>query len=204
MTAKVDLRPLGVKIAEKKKIDLPRVIAMVLILVFIVTSCFTSVYGIFVLRELVAKRQALEASVEKLTLEGKRLDGYIAQNKEKLDLYEKALSLLREDIPSVEFFSAVMASLPNEVWLSQVRLLPGRADVEGYAFAENDVAAFALKLLNSSVVNTISPLVTTKETKRTKGEQESSLVKFSFSCELKDFMSTHDVVEGAEKDEIKR
>jgi len=50
MTAKVDLRPLGVKIAEKKKIDLPRVIAMVLILVFIVTSCFTSVYGIFVLR----------------------------------------------------------------------------------------------------------------------------------------------------------
>ncbi|KRT35194.1 PilN domain-containing protein [Acetomicrobium hydrogeniformans] len=204
MTVKVDLRPLGVKIAEKKKIDLPRVIAMVLILVFIVTSCFTSVYGIFVLRELVAKRQALEASVEKLTLEGKRLDGYIVQNKEKLDLYEKALSLMREDIPSVEFCSAVMASLPNEVWLSQVRLLPGRADVEGYAFAENDVAAFALKLLNASVTSSVSPLVTSKETKKGKDEYERTLVKFSFSCTVKDLVGMQELAKGAKKDEVER
>ncbi|HOB10630.1 MAG: PilN domain-containing protein [Acetomicrobium sp.] len=204
MTVKIDLRPLGVKIAERKKVDLPRVIAIALILVFIVTSCFTSVYGIFVLRELVARRQALEASVEKLTLEGKRLDGYIAQNKEKLDLYEKALSLLREDIPSVEFFSAVMASLPNEVWLSQVRLVPGRADVEGYAFAENDVAAFALKLLNASVTSSISPLVTSKETKKGKDEYERTLVKFSFTCDIKDFLGTFEVAKGAEKDEVER
>jgi len=204
MTVKIDLRPLGVKIAERKKVDLPRVIAIALILVFIVASCFTSAYGIFVLRELTARRQALEASVEKLTLEGKRLDGYIAQNKEKLDLYEKALSLLREDIPSVEFFSAVMASLPNEVWLSQVRLVPGRADVEGYAFAENDVAAFALKLLNASVTSSISPLVTSKETKKGKDEYERTLVKFSFTCDIKDFLGTFEVAKGAEKDEVER
>ena len=204
MTVKIDLRPLGVKIAERKKVDLPRVIAIALILVFIVTSCFTSVYGIFVLRELVAKRQALKASVEKLTLEGKRLDGYIAQSKEKLDLYEKALSLLWEDIPSVEFFSAVMASLPNEVWLSQIRLLPGRADVEGYAFAENDVAAFALKLLNASVTSSISPLMTSKETKKGKDEYERTLVKFSFICDIKDFLGIFEVAKGAEKDEVER
>ncbi|HXK98659.1 PilN domain-containing protein [Acetomicrobium sp.] len=204
MTVKIDLRPLGVKIAERKKVDLPRVIAIALILVFIVASCFTSAYGIFVLRELTARRQALEASVEKLTLEGKRLDGYIAQNKEKLDLYEKVLSLLREDIPSVEFFSAVMASLPNEVWLSQVRLVPGRADVEGYAFAENDVAAFALKLLNASVTSSISPLVTSKETKKGKDEYERTLVKFSFTCDIKDFLGTFEVAKGAEKDEVER
>ena len=142
--------------------------------------------------------------MEKLTLEGKRLDGYIAQNKEKLDLYEKALSLLREDIPSVEFFSAVMASLPNEVWLSQVRLVPGRADVEGYAFAENDVAAFALKLLNASVTSSISPLVTSKETKKGKDEYERTLVKFSFTCDIKDFLGTFEVAKGAEKDEVER
>lgn len=204
MTVKIDLRPLGVKIAERKKVGLPRVIAIALILVFIVASCFTSAYGIFVLRELTARRQALEASVEKLTLEGKRLDGYIAQNKEKLDLYEKVLSLLREDIPSVEFFSAVMASLPNEVWLSQVRLVPGRADVEGYAFAENDVAAFALKLLNASVTSSISPLVTSKETKKGKDEYERTLVKFSFTCDIKDFLGTFEVAKGAEKDEVER
>lgn len=204
MTVKIDLRPLGVKIAERKKVDLPRVIAIALILVFIVASCFTSAYGIFVLRELTARRQALEASVEKLTLEGKRLDGYIAQNKEKLDLYEKVLSLLREDIPSVEFFSAVMASLPNEVWLSQVRLVPGRADVEGYAFAENDVAAFALKLLNASVTSSISPLVTSKETKKGKDEYERTLVKFSFTCDIKDFLGTFEMAKGAEKDEVER
>ena len=204
MTVKIDLRPLGVKIAERKKVDLPRVIAIALILVFIVASCFTSAYGIFVLRGLTDRRQALEASVEKLTLEGKRLDGYIAQNKEKLDLYEKVLSLLREDIPSVEFFSAVMASLPNEVWLSQVRLVPGRADVEGYAFAENDVAAFALKLLNASVTSSISPLVTSKETKKGKDEYERTLVKFSFTCDIKDFLGTFEVAKGAEKDEVER
>lgn len=204
MTVKVDLRPQGVKIAEKRKVDIPRVVAVVLLLVFIVVSCFTSVYGVFVLRQLTAQRQLLEASVEKLTLEGKRLDGYIVQNKEKLNLYEKALALMQEDIPSIEFFSAVMASLPDSVWLSQVRLSAGRADVEGYAFAENDVAAFAFKLLNATVVNSISPLVTSKETKRERDQAERTLVKFSFSCDVKDFMDTLEVAKGAEKDEVER
>ena len=165
MTVKVDLRPLGVKIFEKKKVDLPRVVALVLILVFVVVSCFTTVYGIFVLKELSAERQALEASVEKLTQESKRLDGYIADVAGRLDLYGKALALLREDIPSIEFFTAATAALPENVWLSDVQVVPGKASVNGYAFAENDIAAFALKLLNASVVSSISPLVTSKEEK---------------------------------------
>lgn len=204
MTVKVDLRPQGLKLAERKKVDLPRVVALALLSVFVVTSSFTVAYGLFILRDLKSQRQFLQESVDRLASENKRLDGYIAENKKRLDQYEKALSMLKQELSSIEFLFATIVSLSDDVWLSQVRQVPGRADVEGYAFAENDVAAFALKLLNSSVVNTISPLVTTKEMKRTKGEQESSLVKFSFSCELKDFMSTHDVVEGAEKDEIKR
>lgn len=204
MTVKVDLRPQGLKLAERKKVDLPRVVALALLSVFVVTSSFTVAYGLFILRDLKSQRQLLQESVDRLASENKRLDGYIAENKKRLDQYEKALSMLKQELTSIEFLFATIVSLSDDVWLSQVRQVPGRAEVEGYAFAENDVAAFALKLLNSSVVNTISPLVTTKETKRTKGEQESSLVKFSFSCELKDFMSTHDVAEGAEKDEIKR
>lgn len=204
MTVKVDLRPQGLKLAERKKVDLPRVVALALLSVFVVTSSFTVAYGLFILRDLKSQRQFFQESVDRLASENKRLDSYIAENKKRLDQYEKALSMLKQELPSIEFLFATIVSLSDDVWLSQVRQVPGRADVEGYAFAENDVAAFALKLLNSSVVNTISPLVTTKEMKRTKGEQESSLVKFSFSCELKDFMSTHDVVEGAEKDETKR
>ena len=204
MTVKVDLRPLGVKIAEKKKVDLPRVIALVLILVFVVVSCFTTVYGIFVLKELSAERQALEASVEKLTQESKRLDGYIAEVTERLDLYGKALALLREDIPSIEFFTAATAALPENVWLSDVQLVPGEANVNGYAFAENDIAAFALKLLNASVVSSISPLVTSKEERKGSEGQGQALVKFSFSCTVKDLVGMQELAKGAEKNEDKR
>lgn len=201
MTAKIDLRPLGVRIAERKKIDLPRTIALVLILVFVLTSCFTTVYGIFILKVLTAERQSLESSVEKLSLENKRLDGYIAQSKAELDLYEKALLLLREDVPSVEFFSAITAALPGNVWLSDVQMVPGKADVNGYAFAEGDIATFALKLLNASVVNSISPLVTSKEKS---SEGQDMLVKFSFSCSIKDLLTMLQMAKGAEnKDEAK-
>lgn len=204
MTVKVDLRPLGVKIFEKKKVDLPRVVALVLILVFVVVSCFTTVYGIFVLKELSAERQALEASVEKLTQESKRLDGYIAEVTERLDLYGKALALLREDIPSIEFFTAATAALPENVWLSDVQLVPGEANVNGYAFAENDIAAFALKLLNASVVSSISPLVTSKEERKGSEGQGQALVKFSFSCTVKDLVGMQELAKGAEKNEDKR
>jgi len=204
MTVKVDLRPLGVKIFEKKKVDLPRVVALVLILVFVVVSCFTTVYGIFVLKELSAERQALEASVEKLTQESKRLDGYIAEVTERLDLYGKALALLREDIPSIEFFTAATAALPENVWLSDVQLVPGEANVNGYAFAENDIVAFALKLLNASVVSSISPLVTSKEERKGSEGQGQALVKFSFSCTVKDLVGMQELAKGAEKNEDKR
>lgn len=199
MTVKVDLRPLSVRIFEKKKVDLPRVVALVLILVFVVVSCFTTVYGIFVLKELSAERQALEASVEKLTQESKRLDGYIAEVTKQLDLYGKALALLREDVPSIEFFTAATAALPENVWLSDVQLLPGKANVNGYAFAENDIAAFALKLLNASVVSSISPLVTSKEERRGSEGQGRALVKFSFSCTVKDLVGMQELAKGAEK-----
>ena len=204
MTVKVDLRPLSVRIFERKKVDLPRVIALVLILVFVVVSCFTTVYGIFVLKELSAERQALEASVEKLTQESKRLDGYIAEVTERLDLYGKALALLREDIPSIEFFTAATAALPENVWLSDVQLLPGKANINGYAFAENDIAAFALKLLNASVVSSISPLVTSKEERRGSEGQGQALVKFSFSCTVKDLVGMQELAKGAEKNEDRR
>ena len=204
MTVKVDLRPLGVKIFEKKKVDLPRVVALVLILVFVVVSCFTTVYGIFVLKELSAERQALEASVEKLTQESKRLDGYIAEVTERLDLYGKALALLREDIPSIEFFTAATAALPENVWLSDVQLVPGEANINGYAFAENDIAAFALKLLNASIVSSISPLVTSKEERKGSEGQGQALVKFSFSCTVKDLVGMQELAKGAEKNEDKR
>ena len=204
MTVKVDLRPLGVKIFEKKKVDLPRVVALVLILVFVVVSCFTTVYGIFVLKELSAERQALEASVEKLTQESKRLDGYIAEVTKQLDLYGKALALLREDVPSIEFFTAATAALPENVWLSDVQLVPGKANVNGYAFAENDIAAFALKLLNASVVSSISPLVTSKEERKGSEGLGQTLVKFSFSCTVKDLVGMQELAKGAEKNEDKR
>ena len=203
MTVKVDLRPTGVKVAEVKKVDLPRLVALVLILIFIVVSSFTTVYGIFVLRELTAERQALEASVQRLTLESKKLDGYIAEVTGQLDHYGKALAILREDTPSIEFFSVATAALPSSVWLSQVKMVPGKADVEGFAFAENDIAAFALKLLTASVVDSISPLVTSKETKRD-GNMEETLVKFSFSCNVKDLTGMLELAKGAEKDETKR
>ncbi|WP_332636762.1 hypothetical protein [Acetomicrobium sp.] len=46
--------------------------------------------------------------------------------------------------------------------------------------------------------------MTSKETKKGKDEYERTLVKFSFTCDIKDFLGTFEVAKGAEKDEVER
>lgn len=199
----VDLRPNEIKVVEGKKIDLSRVIALTLIVVFVVVSCFVIIYGFFIMKRLATERQILEADTKKLILENKKLDSYLAEVDAQLDLYENALTLLKEDILSIEFLTALVAALPDNVWLTGLKVVSGRADVNGYAFAENDIAAFALKLLNVNVVRSISPLVTSKGEERNLEVQGHTTVKFNFSCILEDLVSIQDPVKGAEGDEDK-
>jgi len=199
----VDLRPNEIKVVEGKKIDLSRVIALTLIVVFVVVSCFEIIYDFFIMKRLATERQILEADTKKLILENKKLDSYLAEVDAQLDLYENALTLLKEDILSIEFLTALVAALPDNVWLTGLKVVSGRADVNGYAFAENDIAAFALKLLNVNVVRSISPLVTSKGEERNLEVQGHTTVKFNFSCILEDLVSIQDPVKGAEGDEDK-
>jgi len=200
---KVDLRPFEIKMVERKKIELSRVIALALILMFVIISCFAIIYDMFIFKGLVRERQILETSIEKLVLENKKLDGYVAAVAAQLDLYENAWTLLKEDISSIEFLTSVVAALPNNVWLSDLKIVSRRADVNGYALTENDIAAFALSLLNTNVVESISPLVTSKEGKDLE-TQDQILVKFNFSCTLKDLFSMQEPFKGAEGDAVKR
>jgi len=199
----VDLRPNEIKVVEGKKIDLSRVIALTLIVVFVVVSCFVIIYDFFIMKRLATERQILEADTKKLILENKKLDSYLAEVDAQLDLYQNALTLLKEDILSIEFLTALVAALPDNVWLTGLKVVSGRADVNGYAFAENDIAAFALKLLNVNVVRSISPLVTSKGEERNLEVQGHTTVKFNFSCILEDLVSIQDPVKGAEGDEDK-
>ena len=98
----VDLRPNEIKVVEGKKIDLSRVIALTLIVVFVVVSCFVIIYDFFIMKRLATERQILEADTKKLILENKKLDSYLAEVDAQLDLYENALTLLKEDILSIE------------------------------------------------------------------------------------------------------
>jgi len=181
MKVKLDLRPRSLVESRRRKVNAARVLLVSLFLAFLLVGgvtfglAFLKVSGmgsqVAMLNDQVAIQQAQNL---KMSNEIKRLAGVEA-------VYVSALTLLQEELPALEFLNSIETSLPMGVWISSVSVTPGKANIKGNAYVENDVVEFAKGLLDAGVVATVDFPVTTRVVKN-----QESMVDFTLSCMLRD------------------
>lgn len=180
MRVKLDLRPREVIVSERKKVDFLRLSALALVCLFLFMAGVSSVYGFILSRRLQGEKRELAAFVEVLQKRSTALNKELAELKSRVEAYKTALALAKDELPSLEFVSAVEKALLDEVWLSKLEIRPGEAAVSGYAMSEGEVVEFARGLLEDPLLLNVSLPVTRRVDR---GGEE--LVEFNFGCSIK-------------------
>lgn len=98
--------------------------------------------------------------------------------------YGKALVILQQELPSVEFFSVLEKALPPGVWVEKADIAAGKVSLSGFAFTENDVVSFGRALSDASVIKSVAFPVTSRVR-----QESGATVRFSLDCGLRDIMS---------------
>ena len=177
MKVKLDLRPRSLVESRRRKVNAARVLLVALFLAFVLVGGVTFGLSYLKVRGMGAQVAIQQAQNLKMSNEIKRLAGVEA-------VYVSALKLLQEELPALEFLNSIETSLPMGVWISSVSVTPGKANIKGNAYVENDVVEFAKGLLEAGVVSAVDFPVTTRVVKN-----QESMVDFTLSCQLRDLAS---------------
>ena len=139
MKVKLDLRPRSLVESRRRKVNAARVLLVALFLAFVLVGGVTFGLSYLKVRGMGAQVAMLNDQVAiqqaqnlKMSNEIKRLAGVEA-------VYVSALKLLQEELPALEFLNSIETSLPMGVWISSVTVTPGKANIKGNAYVENDV-----------------------------------------------------------------
>ncbi|MGC9372810.1 MAG: PilN domain-containing protein [Thermovirgaceae bacterium] len=186
MRVKLDLRPAHYVETSHKRVDWARIVAAVLVLSFLLVAGLTFGYGLVVSRAMKAERVALQDRIQQLQLQnvklGKELDRLGAAEED----YRRALGLLQQELPSLEFLTVLERALPPTVWLETASVNKGKVSMTGNAFTENDVVDFGRALMEADVVAAVGFPVTSRVTRE--GE---SVIRFSLDVQIKGLMELH-------------
>jgi Tfp pilus assembly protein PilN len=192
MSVRFDLRPEKYRgKAQKRQTGRSALLFIVLFVASFGLSVGNALFGYFRLDSLRNEAASVSERMFSLERQAKELDRELQRLQQQEQLHAKVLSMVREDIPSLEFLVALEASLPGTVWVDRISIHPGRAEVEGYAYSEGDVVVFGNALSRATVVREVSLPVTNGVVR-----DGRRLVRFSLSCSLADLASLGDASGG--------
>ncbi|MDO9508227.1 MAG: PilN domain-containing protein [Thermovirgaceae bacterium] len=184
MRVKLDLRPRDYIDTEKTPVHFGRIAALVIVLLFVGVSSATFIYGFFLSRSLRSERVQLESYIERMQEQGTRMNVELKRLQTQVKDYGKALLILQQELPSIEFLSVLEKALPGGVWLEKVDISAGIAALSGFAFTENDVVSFGRALSEASVIESVGFPVTSRIR-----QDGGASVRFSLDCRIRDIMS---------------
>jgi len=184
MRVKLDLRPRDYIETEKTPLHIERIAALLISVLFVGISCATFAFGLFLSRTLRAERVQLESYIERMQEQGARMNAELRRLQSQMNDFGKALVILQQELPSIEFLSVLERSLPEGVWLEKADISSGKVSLSGFAYTENDVVSFGRALSEASVIESVGFPVTS----RVKQENGGS-VRFSLECRIRDIMS---------------
>lgn len=184
MSVKLDLRPWDYVEAEKKTVHVGRILALIILLLFVIVSTVTFFYGLTLSRKLRAERMDLQVSIDRMQEQVARMTGELNRLKAQYQDYGKALMILQKELPSVEYLGVLERALPPGVWLERVSISAGKVAMAGFAFTENDVVSFGRALTEAEIVRSVGFPVTSRVQ-----QQSGASVRFSLDCAIGDIMS---------------
>ena len=184
MSVKLDLRPWDYVEAEKKTVHVGRILALIILLLFVIVSSVTFFYGLTLSRKLRAERMDLQVNIDRMQEQVTRMTAELNRLKAQYQDYGKALMILQKELPSVEYLGVLERALPPGVWLERVSISAGKVAMAGFAFTENDVVSFGRALTEAEIVRSVGFPVTSRVQ-----QQSGASVRFSLDCAIGDIMS---------------
>jgi len=176
-----DLRPPHMIAYQSQKVDLSRVLSVVLFLIFILLSIFniasTTFRYIQTRQELIAAR----GEQDQVRVSSSNFAAKIRQMQELKTKIVAYLEFTREELPAVEFMKALEDALPNGLKISSLSVQPGSVLMVGSALTDTEIIALSSNLgAMEYIVTKVDAPVTTKSTLGTR-----LISDFRLTCDIR-------------------
>jgi Tfp pilus assembly protein PilN len=181
-----DLRPPHLIALQSQKVDLSRVMSVVLFLVFILLSIYNisfTTYRYFQVRQELSSSRGEQASVRDMTAQ---LMGAIREMQALKTRVVAYLDFTREELPAVEFMKVLEDTIPQGLKIASLEIYSGNpgsgyALMVGAALSDDEIKAFAANLdAMKYIVTRVDAPITTKSVLGSK-----QISDFRLTCDIR-------------------
>ena len=160
-----DLRPPHLVAYQSQKVDMSRVLSVVLFLIFLMMSLYNIGFTTF---RYVQTRQELATARGEQDQVKTTSASFAAKIRQMQELKTKIVAYLeftREELPAVEFMKALEDALPNGLKISALSVRPGNVLMVGSALSDAEIIGLSSNLdAMRYIVTKVDAPVTTKST----------------------------------------
>lgn len=184
-----DLRPRHLVEMQETKIDPVRLSALLLFAVFALVSAFNIVYSYM---QMTGMREALEQikfDQSQAAINGRLMAGQLEELRALRDEVKEYVEFAKEDVPSVEFLSALEAAVPPSMKISSIEMRRGSVIMKGSSLSDQDVIDLGANLgaMRGIVRNVDAPITTHRN------EGGRMVSDFTISCGINDLVAAADI-----------
>lgn len=174
MRVQFDLRPVSLLEKERKKrgFNLTRLLAMVLLLVFLATSIFYIATVTLKVMELQSEIEMKEGEVTALEGSQRALEAEINRLKAEEKIYADTLKIMQDDLPTLEVLNALDMNMSDGMAVSRLVFSPSRtaggpstAVLEATSSAEDQIIELTNGLSSSGVFSGVAMPTSKKDDK---------------------------------------
>ena len=181
MQVLLDLRPPHMVAYQAHKVDMSRVLSVVLFLLFIMISLYN--IGFTTFRYIDARQKLIAARGEQDQVKTMSVT-FAAKIRQMQELKTKIVAYLeftREELPAVEFMKALEDALPQGLKIATLSVRPGNVLMVGSALTDTEIIALSSNLgAMNYIVTKVDAPVTTKSTLGTR-----MIADFRLTCDIR-------------------
>lgn len=177
-----DLRSPKLVQLQETRVDPLRLVSMLFFGAFVVVSLFNIAYTVINLRDVRAESDSISREQTILVDQAARIDteiGTLRLYKEKIRAY---VAFSKEEMPSVEFLSALEGAVPTSTKLTKLDMKPANVVIRGVALTDQDIVDFGNKL--DSMKNIVTKVDAPVTARATSGRR--IILEFTMPCTIKD------------------
>jgi len=160
-----DLRPPHLVQMQAQRVDLAKMLSVLLFLVFIFLSIYNIGYTAY--NYLGVRRDLTAATGEQMSVRDQSA-ALVATIKRMQELKTRIVTYLeftREELPAVEFMKILEDTIPPGLKIASLSVRPGSALMVGSAISDNEITAFTANLASMKyIVTKVDSPTTTKST----------------------------------------
>ena len=185
MQVSLDLRPAHLVFIQEQKVDIVRLLSVLLLLIFLILSVVNIGFTAFKLRDVRAELASTRGEQVRVKENGDRLSASIVEMRKMRDRVKAYLEFTRLDLPTVEFMAALEGAVPNGLKIANLEIRPGNVLMRGAALTDQEIIDFGAKL--DSMRNIVTRVGAPVTTKGTLGGRRGTVMisEYSIACNIR-------------------